>query len=136
MGQIKHDIGKFIGCHNQAKRTKPSSTSAADIIVLAKILFKLKNSKGYNFAFEHCWVLVRDFPHWIDGWSIMWHVTPSKRRTSPSSFDQGSSSHDTSSVVVKNAEDRNAVLRERPSGSKAAKAVHKAEKVHDLVAFR
>jgi hypothetical protein len=45
-------------------------------------MFQVKNAKGCQFTFEHCWVLVKDFPRWANGWRIMKQVTPSKRRAS------------------------------------------------------
>jgi len=67
-GQIKHDIAKFISVHLAIKRLKPTCTSLGEIILLAKELYSSKHLKNLDFTFEHCWVLVRDFPHWVDGW--------------------------------------------------------------------
>jgi hypothetical protein len=133
---MKHDIGEFIGCHKQVKRNKPTGTSATDIIRLAKIMYQIKHSKGCEFMFEHCWILVRDFLRWADGWGSMKQVTPSKRRAPPSSHDCPDSAPESQSAVEGNGEDRNLVLRERPSRTKAAKAAHKEDKIRERVAYK
>ena len=70
-GNIKHDVGDFMGCYKQVKKNKPIGTFAADIIQLAKLMFQVKSTKGSEFTFEHCWVLVKDFPRWADRWRTM-----------------------------------------------------------------
>jgi hypothetical protein len=76
-----------MGCHKQVEKNKPTRTSTADIIRLAKLMFHVKSAKGSEFTFEHCWVLVKDFPRWADGWRTMKQTTPSKRRASSSAHD-------------------------------------------------
>jgi hypothetical protein len=71
-GTIKHDVGKFIGAYNQIKRLNKSGTKEADIIRMAKDLYRTKTAKNTEFMFEHCWELVKDFPRWADG------VSPSR----------------------------------------------------------
>ena len=36
---IKHDIEEFISCYKQVKKNKPTRTSAANVIQLAKLMF-------------------------------------------------------------------------------------------------
>jgi hypothetical protein len=131
-GQIKHDVGEFIGCHKQVMKNKPRRTSAEDIIRLAKEMYQVKSAKGSEFTFVHCWVLVKDFPRWADRWGTMKQCTPSKRRASTSMHDSHEGVPEETSAVEGNGElDRNAVLRERPTGTKAAKVVQKADKVKE-----
>jgi hypothetical protein len=68
-GLIKHDVGKFIMYHKQIVNLNKTGVSTADIVKLAKDLYRLKHVKGHDFTFEHCWVLVREFPKWVDGWA-------------------------------------------------------------------
>jgi hypothetical protein len=136
-GQIKHDVGEFIGCHKQVTKNKPTGTSAADIIRLAKIMFRVKSAKGCQFTFEHCWVLVKDFPRWADGWGTMKQVTPSKTRASSSTYDSNEVALEGTSAVEGDCEvDRNQVLRERPTRTKAAKTMHKTNKQKEGAVYR
>jgi hypothetical protein len=32
-------------------------------------LYRQKSPKKQDFAFEHCWVLLKDHPKWMDGWT-------------------------------------------------------------------
>jgi hypothetical protein len=59
-----------------------SGTSAADTLRMAKELYRTKSAKNTEFMFEHCWLLVKDFPRWADGCSSSKQVTPSKRPAS------------------------------------------------------
>jgi hypothetical protein len=134
---IKHDIGEFMGCHKQVKKNKPTGTSAADIIRLAKLMFQVKSAKGSEFTFEHCWILVKDFPRWADRWGTMKQTTPSKRRASSSAHDSVEETQEGTSAVEGNGElAGNAVLRNRPIGTKSAKASQKAEKEKEGAAYR
>jgi hypothetical protein len=97
----------------------------------------VKSAKGCQFTFEHCWVLVKDFPRWADGWRTMKQVTLSKRRASSSTYDSNEAALEGTSVVEGDCEvDRNQVLRERPTGTKVAKTVHKADKQKEGAAYR
>jgi hypothetical protein len=136
-GQIKHDVGEFIGCHKQVTKNKPTGTSTEDIIRLAKEMYQVKSAKGSEFTFFHCWVLVKDFPRWADGWGTMKQCTPSKRRASTSIHDSHEGVSEETSVVEGNGSmDKNAILREWPGGTKAAKAVQKADKERDGATYR
>ena len=60
-------------------RLNRSGTSASDTLRKAHELYKQKNEKGFDFAFEHCWVLLRDHPKWWEGWTQMKVVTPKRK---------------------------------------------------------
>lgn len=121
----------------QVTRNKPTGTCASHILHLAKLLFRVLSSpKSSEFVFEHCWQLVKDFLRCADEWFAMRRVTPSKRRASPTFFDRGSPSMEAGSAIAGNGEDRNPILRERPSRSRAVKAIHKAAKAREEAAYR
>jgi len=46
-------VEKFIGVYNQIKRLNKSSTKEADIIRMAKYLYRTKTAKNTKFMFEH-----------------------------------------------------------------------------------
>jgi hypothetical protein len=100
-------------------------------------MYQVKSAKGSEFTFFHCWVLVKDFPRWADGWGTMKQCTPSKRRASTSMHDSHEGVSEETSAMERNGElDRNAVLKERPGGTKATKAVQKVDKEKEGVAYR
>jgi hypothetical protein len=72
---IKQDIVKWIGVYKQILKVNKSDTNAADILKKARELYYTENKNNINFAFEHCWVLVKDHSKWNDGWNV---VKPSK----------------------------------------------------------
>jgi hypothetical protein len=103
---------------------------------VSKNYVQVKSAKGCQFTFEHCWVLVKDFPRWADGWGSMKQVIPSKRRASSSTYDSNEAALEGTSAVEGDCElDRNQVLREWPTGTKAAKVVHKMDKQKEGVAY-
>ena len=63
----KLDTAKFIGRHAQMVKKNTSGTSTADIIRKAHELYKVKDSLGNNFGYEHCCVLLRDHLKYSDG---------------------------------------------------------------------
>jgi hypothetical protein len=131
-GQIKHDVGDFVACHGQVRRTRKSSSSLADILCMAKELYRSKHPKQLEFSFEHCWVLVREFPRWSEGWFPMKPAIPTKRKAASSSHDSHEATSASSSVHVDQTDSNaNTVLRDRPSGTKAAKRKHKQGKVRE-----
>jgi hypothetical protein len=118
-----------MGCHKQVKKKKPTGTSVADIIRLAKLMFQVKSTKGSEFTFKHCWVLVKDFLRWANGWGTMKQTTPSKRRASSSAHDSVEETQEGTSAVEGTGDlAGNAVLRNRLVGTKSAKASQKVEK--------
>ena len=129
-GQIKHHVGEFVGCYTEVTRNKPTGTCVADILHLAKVIFKFKNSKNSDFSFKHCWLLVQEFPCWIDRWSNMRTVPPSKWRASPTQYDRGSLFQEEGSGVESNA-DLNLVLQKRSGVSRAMKAALKVDRLKE-----
>ena len=81
-GTINHDVGKFISAYNQIKRLNKSGIKEANIIRMAKDLYRIKTPKNTEFMFEHCWELVKDFPRLADTVSPSRQPTPSRRLSS------------------------------------------------------
>ena len=67
-------------------RLNRSGTSGAYTLRRAHDLYKQKNEKGSDFAFEHCWVLLRDHPKWAEGW--MQVKVPTPKRKAPTSEEE------------------------------------------------
>jgi hypothetical protein len=131
-GQIKHDVGDFVACHGQVCRTRKSGSSPTDILCMAKELYRSKHPKQLEFSFEHCWVLVREFPRWSEGWFPMKPAIPTKRKAASSGHDSHEAAPASSSVQVDQMDSNaNTVLQDRPSGTKAAKREHKQGKVRE-----
>jgi hypothetical protein len=98
----------------------------ADVLQGAKKLYRVKDPINHEFTYEHVWQLVKEFPHWTDGWVTM---ASSKRKSSSSAHDSAEGVPEAGSVVKGEAKlERNRVLLRRPSGSKAAKFVYRNEK--------
>ena len=96
----------------------------------------MKSAKGSEFAFKHCWILVKDFPHWADRWGTMKQTTPSKRRASSSVHDSVEETQEGTSAVEGNGNlAGNRVLRNRLIGIKSAKASQKAEKEREEATY-
>ena len=68
-GLIKHDVSSFCGVYSQVLRLNKSGTSLADTLRRSRDLYRQKSAKKQDFAFEHCWLLLKDHPKWADGWS-------------------------------------------------------------------
>ena len=68
-GLIKHDVSSFCGVYAQVLRLNKSGTSVSDTLRRARELYQQKSAKKQEFAFEHCWLLLKDHPKWADGWS-------------------------------------------------------------------
>jgi hypothetical protein len=110
----------------------------SDLLKMAKQLYRTKSAKNTDFTFEHCWLLVKDYPKWADGWDIA-NVTPSKRKARES--DQVSKEGTPEFLSVAEGEgnvtedvgnaDSNSTLRDRPTGTKAAKDMQKLAKTHE-----
>jgi hypothetical protein len=49
-------------------------------------LYKVKYTKSWNFTFEHCWIILKDHPKWVDGWTQLKPPT-SKKKTISSDLD-------------------------------------------------
>ena len=137
-GTIKHDVGKFIGAYNQVKRLNRSGSKEADIIRMAKDLYRSKSAKNTEFMFEHCWELVKDFPRWADGVSPSRQTTPSRRVSGSSDHESQSGSQvDTQKSVspVETTGEATTIMAARPTGTKAAKDAQRGDKVHEIAAL-
>jgi hypothetical protein len=99
---------------------------------MAKELYRSKYPKQLEFSFEHCWVLVREFPRWSERWFPMKPTIPTKRKAASSGHDSHRAVPTSSSVQVDQMDSNaNTVLQDRPSGTKAAKREHKQGKVRE-----
>jgi hypothetical protein len=133
-GSIKHDVAKFIGVYKQIVRLNKSGTSAADILRMARELYQTKSAKHSEFTYEHCWLLVKDFPKWADGWCTNKQATPSKRKATSSDHKSQTEAPtpESGSVLQPVGDmDSNRAFRDRPLGMKAAKDLHKDGKIRD-----
>ena len=79
-GNVKHDVSKWIGVHNQVMKLARSGSSVADNLKRAHDLYRQKDAKGSDFVYEHCWLLVRDNPRWALGWAQEKPPTPTRLR--------------------------------------------------------
>ncbi|CAN6207947.1 unnamed protein product [Urochloa humidicola] len=61
---IKNEVGRFAGYYADAFRENPSGMSDADKTTLAASNFAAICK--HNFAFMHCWNLMKDEPKWQD----------------------------------------------------------------------
>ena len=68
-GLIKHDVSSFCGVYAQVLRLNKSGTSTADTLRHSRELYRQKSAKKQEFAFEHCWTILKDHPKWADGWT-------------------------------------------------------------------
>ena len=135
-GTIKHDVGKFIGAYNQIKWLNKSGTKEADIIRMAKDLYRTKTAKNTEFMFEHRWELVKDFPRWADGISPSQQTTPSRRLSGSSDHESNSGSQvDTQKSVSAGEATTSTPFPSRPGGTKAAKDGLRADKFHERAAL-
>jgi hypothetical protein len=133
-GLIKHDVAKFIGVYKQILCLNKSGTSATDILHMARELYRTKSAKHSEFTYEHCWLLVIDFPKWADGWCTNKQATPSKRKATSSDHESQTEAPtlELGSVLQPVGDtDSNRAFRDRPSGTKVAKDLHKDGKVRD-----
>jgi hypothetical protein len=55
--------------HKKIVNLNKTGLFVANIVKLEKDLYRLKHIKGHDFTFEHCWMLVREYPKWVDGWA-------------------------------------------------------------------
>jgi hypothetical protein len=68
-GLIKHNVAKWIGIYQHVLNLNKSETNVADLLKRTHELYLVKSKNNTDFAFEDCWVLVKDQPKWIDGWN-------------------------------------------------------------------
>ena len=126
-GLIKHDVSSFCGVYSQILRLNKSGTSLADTLRRSRELYQQKSAKKQDFAFEHCWVLLKDHPKWADGWSAPKATSNSSRPMPQSSNLPPAANADaarSSGGCVTSEGDALGSQRaatSRPGGSKAAK---------------
>jgi hypothetical protein len=105
--------------------------SAADIMKLAKDLYRLKYVKGHNFTFEHCWMLVWEYPKWADGWASprsSSSATPPKRLRVGDLQVAGEVGNTSNVSEAAEGLEPNVTTMEWPRGTKAAKELQKNQK--------
>ncbi|KAK7822901.1 glutathione s-transferase t3 [Quercus suber] len=107
-GMINRETVKFCGALAKVEAKNESGTTAEMKIKKARELFK--ELYGTHFLYEHCWLMLKDFPKWA---STMPREDSSKEMPqTPDSIDQGGGVGDTMDF-------------ERPIGRKAEKANRK-----------
>ncbi|XP_025815652.1 glutathione S-transferase T3-like [Panicum hallii] len=63
---IQHDVNIFCSCVIKIQNRNQSGCSVDDKIASACALFKEEDKKHRNFAFMHCWRILKDKPKWIE----------------------------------------------------------------------
>ena len=66
---------------------------------MAYEVYRNKHPKLVEFNFGHCWLLVKEFPCWVDDWGNMRQTTRPRRRGTSSSQASEEASPESSSVV-------------------------------------
>lgn len=127
-GQIKHDVAKFIGVHQQCVNANRSGSSAADVLKNAEELYRLKHPKNSDFTFQHVWLMIKDVPRWSEGWVHDKQPTPPAKRKEPST-DSGESDCCIMEPGVPGV--WKGLSSSRPSGSKMAKEELKQSKIRE-----
>jgi hypothetical protein len=61
-GLIKHNVAKWIGIYQHVLNLNKSETNVADLLKRTHELYLVKSKNNTDFAFEDCWVLVKDQP--------------------------------------------------------------------------
>ena len=88
-GIIKHDVSKFCGVYAQIERLNRSGSNTSDTLRKAKDLYRQKDPKKADFAFEHCWNLLKGYPRWADGWcQLPMRKRPARSKGEASNQDQ------------------------------------------------
>uniref|UniRef100_J3MVX4 No apical meristem-associated C-terminal domain-containing protein n=1 Tax=Oryza brachyantha TaxID=4533 RepID=J3MVX4_ORYBR len=64
-GVIQHDVNFFCGCLSKIEAINQSGWSVDDKISSACAMFKGEDIKNKNFAYMHCWKILKDMPKWI-----------------------------------------------------------------------
>ena len=69
--------------YKQCVDLQKSGTSATDTLKRARELFRQQSKSGTSdFQYEHCWILVRDHPRWVNRSSPL--KPPTLKRIAPS----------------------------------------------------
>ena len=125
-GLIKHIVSKFYGIYNQIQHMHKSGSSAAYTLRDANELYRQKNSKKTDFIFEHCWLVLKDWPRWADGW-----IQSPMRKKRPNHEYEGSNTQDVYGGISEGATRSQSVYNERPGEVKAAKQDNMQQKTKD-----
>lgn len=64
MGNIKHDIAKFVGVYKQVTDSRESGVSAEGLLERALEYYKDRHPKQHTFLFLHCWHILKEVPRW------------------------------------------------------------------------
>ena len=132
---IKHDVLKFMEYYQQIKRLNKSRVGRVHIICIAKELYRTKSTKNGEFTYEHYWSIVKDYPRWTDDVTPTRQLTLLKRKSVSSEHE--SQTDTTESVgVVDSPLKSNVLLRDRPTGTKAAKEVQRSNDFFENAANR
>ncbi|KAL0004392.1 hypothetical protein SO802_011953 [Lithocarpus litseifolius] len=107
-GTINRETIKFCGSLGKIEAKNESGTTADDKIEKARELFK--EIHGYFFQYEHCWLMLKDFPKWAT--TMPREDSRTEMPQTPNSIDQGGGVDGTT-------------VFERPIGRKAEKANRK-----------
>ena len=70
-----------------------------DILCMAHEVYRNKHPKLVEISFEHCWLLVKGFLRWTNGWGNMRQSTLLRKRDTSSSQASEEAPLESSSVV-------------------------------------
>ncbi|XP_075638433.1 uncharacterized protein LOC142610506 [Castanea sativa] len=107
-GVINRETVKFCGSLAKIEAKNESGTTANDKIVKAREFFK--EIHGYSFQYEHCWLVLKNFPKWAS--TMPREDSRKEMPQTPDAIDQGGGVDDTMDF-------------ERPIGRKVEKANRK-----------
>ncbi|KAK9935368.1 hypothetical protein M0R45_022471 [Rubus argutus] len=128
---IQLDVNKFCGIYAEIERTRASGTTEQDRIMEAKQ--KFRSDRGYNFAYEHCWHLLKFHPKWNLELSRKKPKNTHGASPATSSPVTPSPTSDTINLVDGDNEGNESPFLERPIGKKAAKISAKKAKTKEKV---
>jgi hypothetical protein len=134
-GLIKHDIAKFCCVYKSVVALNKSGMSAEDVLEQSLELYKVKHPQQLSFNFLHCWLLLKDIPHWQDLPTEVQHRNSRKERAPTAMPKRKTTEVPTLAVreeVVYDEEDDVEILSKvsfakrptRPVGNKHAKKDH------------
>jgi hypothetical protein len=133
---IKHDVAKWIGMYQQVLHINQSGSNTTDLLRKTRELYRVKSKNNTDFAFELCWMLVKDLPKWADGWNVAKVPIP-KKKVQSSNFDSDCVvvEEPLDSMVIAEVIENHKRFRSRPSGMKAAKEVQYQGKVREAAMY-
>jgi hypothetical protein len=132
---IKHGISKFIGIFAQVLKLNKSGSNTSDTLKRAHELYRIKHAKGFDFGFEHCWILLKDHPKWADRWIQVRPPTP-KRKVAPCDLESDCVEVDAGQVEGSSITmDEQCLFLGRSGSVKAAKEDQKQSKVREAAMY-